>query len=1284
MSGVLVLKISAENEKVNYIVHSCSNFVMSVFELKSKLKSGDSLCEKIEQSKFLNQFCIQLNHNFNRDGFWFHFKKGTDLFEVIGVFDEKDRLVLSFLSRNPELKVSPIRLFDSIVVGTADAFLLLFERRFISCNFSAAKMMGADFPVEIIGKSPVDLSPEFQEDGMLSKEKAQLVMDIAREKGSYMFDWLHLRLNGELFYAEVSLTYMEREGKEYFLNIVRDISEKKLREKELAESVQRYDMLAENSNDVIWVMDMNMRTLYMSPSVEKQLGYTVEEYIALPFDKRFAGDHAALMRKLFAESYQKATLDITLNSFVYELQYAHKNGSIYWGESSMSLVRDDQNRIVQIIGVTRNISERKKMTEDLMLEKERYRAIIEAYDGLIYICSSDYKVEFMNENLIRRTGYDGTGQFCYKVLHDLDEICSWCVNDKIQKGESVKWEVQSPKDKRWLSVTNTPIFRPDGKISKQSMIQDVTEAKLAEIAIMESEAKFRALTESSPMAVFIFQDNKLVYVNPATIVLSGYSYKELLKIGFNEFIHEDFQAIVMERGCLRQQGVDVPSRYEFKVVTKNGQVKWIDYVGVYVENLGQAAVLGTAYDITERKTAEEALRSSEERYRSLIELAVDGIIIGDSEGKITNVNKRFLEILGLKQGQVLGRFIGDLFEKHVLESESLRFDLLELGQTVIREREYDIKKGGRITVEMHSKKMPDGAYQSFFRDITDRKEAERELADQKRFLETLIGNLPGIVYRCKNDKDWSMEFISGRCKELTGYPASDFVKNKKRTYNSIIFEEHREMVWQKWQSILSKREAFVDEYLIVTADGSKKWVFEQGAGVYDEQGQLEALEGFIMDITDRKKAENSLVKSQFNYKMLAGYNHLLSRAALVFSMAETLEELENMVVSYYQQLTGAEAAVLMLYDSIDKMLFLKHFIAPDHVMKVVTNAFGGEEYLLARIPVTEENVERMLRMGVRKAKGLQEMTFGSFSSDFLEYLEKTTMIQEVVQSVIHRHNSLIGTISSFMKETSDVPEEILKTFAQLAGFAISRKRGESELVIAKERAEMSDKMKSVFLANISHEVRTPMNAIMGFAELLERPNLSDEDRLKYTDIITKAGDQLLGIIDDLIDLAKLESGQMKIILRDFEVNELLENLYVMLHQKFEKKGIEFTRIVSDSEKKRIIHSDELRVKQILINLLDNACKYINSGQVTFGYNINQDVIRFFVKDTGIGISASDAKRIFERFVQVDDVHAGEFSGKGLGLSISKSLAEMLGGQIHLESAVHQGSTFYLDLPLTIS
>jgi PAS domain S-box-containing protein len=862
------------------------------------------------------------------------------------------------------------------------------------------------------------------------------------------------------------------------------------------------------------------------------------------------------MKDLFEVGLKYAQEDMNLHTFSTEMQYIHKDGRILWGQSNISLIRDEDNKIVEILGVTRNIDARKKMEHDLMLEKERLRAMIEAFDGYIYICSSDFVIEFMNEKLVERTGYDGKGKKCYEVLHDLEDKCEWCVNDRIQAGESVRWEVLSPKDNRWYSVSNTPIFNPDGTISKQAMIHDITDAKLAEFALKEKEEKFR----------------------------------------------------------------------------------------------------------------------------SLIELAVDGIVIGDINGMITDVNEKFLEMTMKSKDEITGRHISILFAGEELHQKPLRFDLLQEGQTVVNERTIIRSDGSKLIVEMHSKRMPNGTHQAFMRDITTRKHAEAQINEQKRFLETLILNLPGIVYRCKNDRDWTMTFMGGRCLELTGYNPEDFLMNKARTFNSIIHKDYQDLIWRKWQNCLKNKTNFVEEYIIHTADGLQKWVYEQGLGVYDDNGKVIAIEGLIMDITDRKRAEELMIRSQFNYKMLAGHNQLLSRSALVFTMAETIEELETMIVSYFQKLTGASMVMLMKYEATSHEFFLRQYAMSDKIKNYILNIFG-EEAFGHPVTINEKIEKEMLNQGVIRAKTLEEISYSSFPAELLEELQKAANFHEIIVSTVQRQGKLIGKMTAFIEDQSEIPVEIIKTYAQIAGFALSRKKTEIDLIKAKEKAEMSDRMKTVFLANISHEVKTPMNAILGFAELLEKPDLDTPKRLKYSEIIQKAGNQLLVIIDDLVDLAKIESGQMKIQNIRFDVIQLLQSLYEMFLPKFRTKDLGFYLKLSQHQNELLLESDPVRVRQILINLLDNAFKYSNSGEVAFGYTIDEDMIQFYVKDTGIGIHSSDAMRIFERFVKLEELHSDQYGGKGLGLSISKSLAEMLGGQIHLESAVHKGSVFYLNLPL---
>jgi PAS domain S-box-containing protein len=239
-----------------------------------------------------------------------------------------------------------------------------------------------------------------------------------------------------------------------------------------------------------------------------------------------------------------------------------------------------------------------------------------------------------------------------------------------------------------------------------------------------------------------------------------------------------------------------------------------------------------------------------------------------------------------------------------------------------------------------------------------------------------------------------------------------------------------------------------------------------------------------------------------------------------------------------------------------------------------------------------------------------------------------------------------------------------------------RKKMEFELQNSKEKAEESDRLKSAFLANMSHEIRTPMNGILGFAELLKEPNLQDKDHKKYIKIIEKSGKRMLNIINDIVNISKIESGLMEINLEECQINEKLKQIHSIFSPEAEKKGITLGIQKSFYSTEAIIISDREKLFAILTNLVSNAIKYTNQGHIEIGYNIKDNLLEFYVKDTGIGIPKERQQAIFERFVQGDIMNKMAFQGTGLGLSITKAYAEMLGGKIWLESELGQGSTFY--------
>jgi PAS domain S-box-containing protein len=235
----------------------------------------------------------------------------------------------------------------------------------------------------------------------------------------------------------------------------------------------------------------------------------------------------------------------------------------------------------------------------------QYEAIIEAFDGYIYICSQNYEVEFMNQRFIERTGYYPLGQKCYKVLHDRDEICPWCINDRVFRGETVRWEVVSPKDNRWLYVVNTPIRHPDGTMSKMAMIQDVTAQKQAEKAWKEAEAKYRSIFENAVIGIFQSTPRGgLLSINPALAHMHGYDSPEEMVAAIADLGHQIFvdpQQLHEFRRELEETGV-IRGR-EYQVYRKDGTTFWVSVAARAVrdENGSVSYYEGFIQDITARK-----------------------------------------------------------------------------------------------------------------------------------------------------------------------------------------------------------------------------------------------------------------------------------------------------------------------------------------------------------------------------------------------------------------------------------------------------------------------------------------------------------------------------------------------------------------------------------------------------------------------------------------------------------------------------------------------------------
>jgi PAS domain S-box-containing protein len=356
----------------------------------------------------------------------------------------------------------------------------------------------------------------------------------------------------------------------------------------------------------------------------------------------------------------------------------------------------------------------------------------------------------------------------------------------------------------------------------------------------------------------------------------------------------------------------------------------------------------------------------------------------------------------------------------------------------------------------------------------------------------------------------------------------------------------------------------------------------------------------------------------------------------------------------------------------------------------------------------EENRILFVNKAFLNTYGYEEDELTGKTIDFLRAAENYPGIyEEISQATINggwkgelKNRRKDGTVFPIYLSTNVIKDKNGKQVGMIgvASDITIRKHNEEELVNAKERAEESDRLKSAFLANMSHEIRTPMNGILGFADLLKEPDLTGEQQQKYIGIIEKSGERMLNIINDLVNISKIEAGQMEIYITSTNINEQMDFIYAFFRPEVEKKGLQFSLRNSLPAREVNVYTDREKIYAILTNLVKNAIKYTKEGYIEFGYmpdfitalsTENEDIpdnssknlnLRFYIRDSGIGIPNDRLDAIFERFVQADIEDRNAMQGAGLGLAITKAYVQMLGGKIWVESEEGEGSVFYFTIP----
>ncbi len=343
---------------------------------------------------------------------------------------------------------------------------------------------------------------------------------------------------------------------------------------------------------------------------------------------------------------------------------------------------------------------------------------------------------------------------------------------------------------------------------------------------------------------------------------------------------------------------------------------------------------------------------------------------------------------------------------------------------------------------------------------------------------------------------------------------------------------------------------------------------------------------------------------------------------------------------------------------------------------VITNTDGNIEYVNPKFTaITGYTYEEVLGKNPRILKS------GEHDAAFYQDLWKTISAGKEWKGELHnkKKNGELFWENALISPIFDDSGEITH-FVGVKEDITEKKKMVTDLICAKENAEESDKLKTAFLQNMSHEIRTPLNGILGFADLLTNDNIDIYEMRTYANFIKTSGNRLLALINNILDLSRIEAGSIHTQSKPFVLNKLMKEVWQMFRIQAKKKDIHFLYHHALSDEESVIISDEDKISQVITNLLSNAFKFTHAGNIDFGYNISGNEIVFHVTDTGRGIPKGHQARIFERFYQADISMSRDFEGAGLGLSISKGLVELLGGSMWLESEVGKGSTFYFSLP----
>ncbi|MBS0017900.1 MAG: PAS domain-containing protein [Arthrospira sp. SH-MAG29] len=856
---------------------------------------------------------------------------------------------------------------------------------------------------------------------------------------------------------------------------------------------------------------------------------------------------------------------------------------------------------------------------------------------------------------------------------------------------------------RWVYEKGRGKFDEQGNLlGLDGAIFDITERQNTELALQQ---KTQELDDFFSIALDLLciadLEGRFLRLNQQWEITLGYLIEELEGRFFIEFVHpDDVQTTLDKISDLSEQNsvLNFVNRYQ----AKDGSYRWIEWRSTPVGDRIYAA----ARDITDRKKAEIALQESEQRWQFALEGNGDGVWDWNAQTNQVYFSRRCQQLLGFRDEEISDNI--EEWKKRIHPDdkpqvfEALNQHLNGETEQYISEHRIQCKDGSYKWILDRGRVMyrsPDGKPLRVIgthTDISDRKKTELALKESEEKFRQLAENIHQVFFI--NSAIGEMLYVSPAYEQIWQQSRDSLYKNPS-LWLMCVHPEDRDAMTEALNKQISQGIAFDETYRIVRPDGSIRWIESRAFPVRDKQGNIYRYTGIAEDITHRKTIENAL-------------QNQLQKTLIIQRITEEIRQsldVQEIFTTAVEQIGKAFKVNCCLIHTYQKYplphgsLVAKYSQHPCHLLgdlkEVVT--FDNDPYI-------EYLVEQDRAISSHKKDCLIKISELNITSPFLQthqYFEESENLKSMLAIATFYHGQPNGIISLHQcdhKRVWTVDEmELIEAIARQLGIAIAHaqllsqeKEQRQELTYKNirlkkmtEEAKAANRAKSEFLANMSHEIRTPMNAVLGFADLLQS-TITDPQASSYIKAIASSGRTLLALINDILDLSKIEAGKLQLYYEPVNIRTIINEIEHIFEQKVKEKNIKLQVYIAPEIPYSII-MDEVRLRQILFNIVGNSIKFTEFGSVKImaccsevkqNYSYNSIYLKIAIADTGIGISPEDQHKIFDSFTQSEGQSNRKYGGTGLGLTITERLVHLLGGSIHLESQPNQGSTFTFDFP----